>query len=145
MLGRHCKAFVNTGTFASPTWVPISRFRDLTRPDSRAKAQNGDRGSDFDSTITGRRTVGVTGELRYVPGDDASDALKEAYDANTPVDMCFIDAPGTPGSHGQRGDFLISKWERAEPLDGAVMINADFDLTNVGGHGDLSSYTLPGA
>lgn len=144
MQGRHCKAFVNTGTQAVPVWKEIKRFRDLNRPDSRAKSENGDRGSDFESKINGRRSVGVTGELRHAPGDEASEFLYAAYQANTPVDLCFIDAPGASGDDGKRGDFTIGKWERTEPLEGAVMVSVEFDLTNTGeAEGDYTDYTLP--
>jgi hypothetical protein len=29
-LGRNCKAYYNTGSYASPTWVEITLVRDLT-------------------------------------------------------------------------------------------------------------------
>lgn len=125
IVGFNGKAYYNSGSYASPTWVLWSNVGDIDVTDERTKIEIAIRaGNGFKFTAPGLRDIGYSGKSLYDPGDTTQTALKTAYDDGTAKEFLFLDqAQATAGSAGLRALMAITKFARPEPIDGVMMID----------------------
>jgi len=125
--GCAAKAYYNTGTNASPTWVEIPMAKDVTINIESSDLDSTTRESEcWKMSAQGLRTFSADMQLLYKPGTTAYDALRAAYLAKTPQEYAFMDgAIATTGSEGFRVYGEIFSFGQEQGLD-ALLTN---DLT----------------
>ena len=145
MRGLKCKLYYDSASnHASPTWTALNKVRDVDIPDSRTMGDSSTREEDIASETPGLRKISCSTDLIFKEGDSTIEDLQDAYDNGTILDLFFANEPGGVGSTGRRGDFYVSKWDRKEPMEGAVMVSIAFSRTADGGH-TYGAYTYPGS
>jgi hypothetical protein len=142
-MGNDCILYVNTGTYASPTWVALSLAKDITVNDSRAEGDSTVRGYDLTSVTPGMRTLQVAGEIKYDPADAGFDALYDAYvaDPQAVVGFLLLDGPvATAGKKGKRFDAYVTQFGDNEPLNQVKTVPFTLSATTDAAHG-VEAYT----
>lgn len=125
--GHQCHMYINSATYATPTWVELALARDSTLADTRAKIEAAARDSDFIRYVYGLRDVGIDVELIWEPSNAAFTLVQAAYQAGTSIDMAVMDGDITvEGSCGVRADWGVEDLSRPEPLQGLVVASAKF-------------------
>lgn len=127
--GHETYEYLNTGTYASPTWVRIGRIEDVDLPSNRSA--NGYKIKDRDDVlyISGRRDRAVAFKYRRIKGTDpVYAALKAAHDAGNAgcVDFMELDGPAaTVGSKGTRGPYLVPKFDESRKDESIVEVDVE--------------------
>ena len=146
MMGFKCVWYINTasgaGAYASPVWTPVTLAKDVTCSRSRAEADASCRDGDQESASVGQMKIGFSTEILKKPGNAAFDAIAAAFDAGTPLDCFFADAPGGAGAVGKRGDFYLTNFEEKQALKERVVVSVSGVRTGDNGHA-YQSYTYP--
>jgi hypothetical protein len=120
--GNAGKLYRNSATYATPTFVEVANIRDMSIDDARAEADLSARGDDISVFLAGKRTVGVQLEMVYDDTDTGYDALRDAYEGNTVIELWIADGPAaTTGSTGPRGWWIVSSLSRAIPFEDGMM------------------------
>jgi hypothetical protein len=121
-----CKAVRNTGSHGSPVWNEMPGVKDVTVPLSWVKADASSRASRIRMSEPTLADWDFTLSMVHDPADADLEALRDAHNNRTSIDMAFLDGPAaTPGSQGPRASFKVFKFERAEPLEGIAMVNIE--------------------
>lgn len=110
--------YLNTGTYASPTWARISRVEDVDLPDERETGELRIKGSDDVKTLVGPRKRSIAFRYKYKKGTDAIfTALQTAYTNKSIVDYMALDgAADVDGSKGHRGPYKVTKFSQSRPM-----------------------------
>lgn len=122
-LGLDCKLYRNTASWASPTWdlvdcvdVTVNLDRNAVAAPSRASAWN--------KYLPGLKNMSLDVKLNADPADTDQAALQAAYEAGTVIGMAVADgAIATSGTKYLKGDYIVTKFQRGEPLEGVVPID----------------------
>ena len=113
VMNYQCKAYRNTGTYGTPTWVLFDNMGSVKINDERGEVEIPLRSEGvFEGFIAGRRKLTLEWDMLYNPADTSQTLFRAAYDAETQVgiDLAFMDqAIATAGSAGPRGTFIFSK------------------------------------
>ena len=130
-MGFNGKAYYNTGTYGSPTWVLISNVGDIKVTDEMTETEIGLRVmGGFAITVNGLRKIGFEFDMLYDPADSVQSAFRTKYAARTATEFLFLDQiQATTDSAGFRGTCLITKFARQEELDKAMMVNVSIKPT----------------
>lgn len=145
VLGLAGKAYYNSGTYGSPTWVLVANVGDIKVSDAREENEIKLRNQGgFVVTVAGLRKVSYEWSSVYDPGDTVQTAFRTAYNANPPtaLEMLILDGPqGTAGSSGIRATMAITKFPRQEELSNAMM--QEFGVTPTYAANAPAAYTAP--
>ena len=141
LVGIDCKLYVNTGTYASPTWVEVVDAKDVTMNDTRAEGDSSVRGYDMASVTPGQRTVQITFDMRYDNDASAYEAIKTAYDARTVLGVLVSDGPrATVGVEGFRLDTYVTSMTKNEPMNDVKTVSIVLSGTTDNGK-EIEGYT----
>lgn len=144
IIGLDCKLYRNTGTYGSPVWNEVPIVRDLTLTRTKGEADVSNRGSRYKKRKSTLIDAGFTTEMVWDTDSDDFVAFQEAFDNDEPIELLVLDGPvTTPGSQGLRGEFDVFKFDRKEPLEGAVMVDIDCKPT-YSSTSEPTWYTVPG-
>ena len=146
--GIECKAYRNTATWATPTWVEVDNIRDVNITHDVNMAEFKTRGN---STIRNKETTtvrGVTFQMEHDPATAANDAnfeaLSDAIYAGTEIEMAFMNgAIATSDNQGVRGVWLVKKMDVAEPLEDAQLYDVELVPAVVDGGNAVQWYEVP--
>lgn len=117
VLGVECKAYRNSGTYASPTWDEMISLRDVTLTFDSVSVDASVRASgSWELIKVAFLKAEVELEFLYSAGDADREALITAYLAKTSLDLLFLDGEEGSTNKGLRAHFAITKWTREEPL-----------------------------
>lgn len=143
IIGLNGKAYYNSGTYGSPTWVLTSNVGDISVTDEmntssiNVRSQGG-----IEVVVAGTRKWSAEFSMVYDPGDSAQTALRTAYGARTKQDFLLLDqAQGTTGSAGIRCLGLVTKFARQEKISEAMMVDVKIEPTYDNTNTPLSAYT----
>lgn len=143
VVGLNAKAYYNSGTYGSPTWVLTSNVGDVNVTDEmnttsiQVRSQGG-----FEVEVAGLRKVAFEFSMVYDQGDSAQTALRSAYAARTKTDFLFLDqAQATSGSSGLRVLGLLTKFARQEKINEALMVDVRIAPTYDSTNAPVSAYT----
>lgn len=120
-LNAHC--YRNTGTYGSPTWVECKSIQEVTLKADKDKADAPSRNySGFKAYLSGMKDVGLGLKLTWDTTLGEFSAFQSAFFNNTTIDMLALDGVVTPssGSQGLRAVMEVFKFDRTEPLSGAL-------------------------
>lgn len=139
-LGINCVGYRNSAAlgsgYATPTFNELGGVQDLKINQSKNKYKcttRAEKGMEVEETTTTQITV--TGKMRIPelaattgnPDYDDLAAFRTAWNANSVLDLMFLDGGSTTnGSQGIRGFFKISKWDEDQSNDVATFM--DFEL-----------------
>lgn len=126
-IGYESSLYVNSGTYASPTWTEVALARDVTQPDtinrvdvtSKLSARLGYIAEDYGLAQAGfafDMLVPAAGET-----DTAYTTIETARKARTPVDMLAVEGGtlATDGLTATRIVCAIFGGEKSDPLQDA--------------------------
>lgn len=121
-IGLECKAYRNTGTYASPTWVECVNVKDVTLNLEKGEADISRRGSggwkDRKGTL---KDASVDLGLIWVAAATDCLAFRDGFMSGTPIEMAFASGDITePGTEYFRCLYEVFKFTREEPLEDAV-------------------------
>lgn len=123
-LGRERKLYVNTGTFASPTWVLCGRIENVTRPRSQATTEHDFRESTHTKTVAGNVKMGLEFEYFERPDgaiDPVLNKLVACAETGANVHVAVVDRPiATSGVTGIQGIYCISDSPVEEPTNDRI-------------------------
>ena len=125
-IGLDCKAYYNTATNASPTWVEITRVKDLDLElGSKAAGALTSRSSNFEKFASGLRTLSVNFGYDFIGGTDTVYlALNAAWLAGTVTQYAFFDgAIATAGRQGLRMYGVITSLNMSQPLEDGLTVD----------------------
>lgn len=135
--GINCKAYYNSGTYGSPTWVELSIINDLQENSKTMTADSNSRATFINLK------VGVSGDLSWTgtikrDGSAAHLVVYRAMKAKTVLDLLILDGPNTTnGVMGHRADCLVidtsNNQGRSERLYDSIEI-VPTDSTNLPKH-----------
>lgn len=124
-IGLNCVLAYNTGTHASPTWVTISRAKDVNIPLTRNEATISSRDSVYSYTKSGLLNVSIEFGYNYKRG---SDSVWTALQANavaadpTPIEFWAGDDLITlVGAKGRRFYGNVTEFSQDQPLEDGVV------------------------
>lgn len=124
ILGKDCKVFNNSGTWASPTWDEFTNVEVAGSSIEAAEAEFKNRGLQFSQSAGGILTASIDLTLTHFAGTDADyELLRDAIvvDPKTLLDMFIADGPSaTSKTQGLRGYFTVLNMGRDEPLEDGV-------------------------
>lgn len=123
-IGKNCVLAYNTGTHASPTWVTISRAKDVSVPFSRNEGTISSRASAFEFTKAGLIKTGIEFGYNYKRGTDSVwTALQAAAIAADPTPIEFWagdDDITLVGAKGVRFYGVVTGFDQDQPLEDGV-------------------------
>ena len=145
--GGLLKMYYNSGTYASPTWVVIDLARDVTLTLGKGEGDGSVRAVDWELVVAGLKTLELSFDIRYEPGETQYDDLRDAFHGDTVQDFAVMGGDiGTIGSEGVRFPGLVTNFARNEPLNdtstSSVTVKPSIDptdLTNVPEKYEISS------
>src|SRR5262245_45725224 len=127
VLGKDCKAYYNTGTFATPTWSVIDNVSTL-KSDMKSDTGEGTRRASgrfkqFAATLI---DLVISWKMLWDLTDAAFLALWNAFKAGTEVDMIFLDGVVNTGVHqGPRISAALSNFGRSEDEKGILTVDVE--------------------
>lgn len=124
-LGLDARLYLNSGTYASPTWSGLNNVRDLTLNLETGEADVSTRGNEgWRATVSTLKDASLEFELVIDPEDSGFTSIVNAFLQNEPVEFVVLDGPisgeGSVGSQGLRATFRIASFSRNEALEEAV-------------------------
>ncbi len=158
--GRNRAAYINTGTYATPVWVQMSRISGVQRPQSRATSDRKYRGSKNVKTITGYLQYGFTFKYHVksakLATDTVSALLQASLESETVLDVAFLNqrivqATGTftagANAVGVRGPVVVSKFDISEEDEEGVAFDVELkeveDEQPAGTDFSIGAFTIP--
>src|SRR5262245_37856757 len=129
LVGLDMKAYFNSASYATPTWVLIATCRDVTLDMSRGTADLSRRGSTWRRNRGTLKEGTVSMEIIYDTADAAYDKLSAAFLAGTIVDITLADGtlPTGPAEYF-RSEYEVTGFSRNEPLEDAVTISVELTI-----------------
>ena len=122
-----CKAYYNSGTYASPTWNLLSNMGEVSPTDEFQDVDiplrvNG----GFSAGVPGFRNIAFAWKMLFKLDDTAQAGLRTKARARTPTEFAFLDqAVATVGAVGIRGTFYMKKFNRAEEDGKPCMVEVE--------------------
>ena len=107
-------------------------IRDLTVAISVNEVAVKNKGSEWEKCLRGLKTLPLDLEGDWSPGDPAFDALQEAFfadDEEGEVEVEILDAAKDKNGKGFKGKFIVTKFERSEPVEDVMGVSASFRLS----------------
>ncbi len=127
--GAEMYGYYNSNTWASPTWVLLDQIVDLNKTRSRNKIEVKNRASTFKRFLAGLKEYGITFGLTRDDANTAQTALDAAYEAATLTSFAFANGPiATTGTKYVKAEFIVTKFDDHEPLEGGTMIDVELSL-----------------
>jgi len=117
-LGRRGKLYVNSASYASPTWVEITLARDVsdnketTTVDADCRAMG-----DWEAELAVSKKMSIDFDMIHDTTNSAWSIISTAYHALSTVDILMLNGPRTTsGSKGMRAVCTVKKFAKSEPL-----------------------------
>jgi hypothetical protein len=142
VLGMDAKIYQGPAGSDLSAMTEMSNVKDVTSTMETGSA-------DISSRATGRwkgkapaqTECKVEYEMNWLPGDAGFEAVKTAFLTHQPLELCALDGPReVSGSQGVKGRFVITTFNRKEPLAEAITVSVTAELAAPDGTG---WYTAP--
>ena len=129
ILGMNGKLYFST-TLMSSTTPPVSptligNVTDVNVNLSTGEADITTRSNGgWRATVPTLREMTIDFEMQWKPGDEAFEAIKDAYLANGEICIVCLDKTiATAGAQGPAGNFVVTNFARSEPLEEAMKVS----------------------
>jgi hypothetical protein len=123
-LGKDAKLYYNTGTYGSPTWNEVTQVRNVTLSLTTSEADVTTRSNSGWRAMAPVLKDGSLGfDMVYDNTDTDYEKFRDAFHNQTLVELLIVDgAYNVSGNEGVRGSFMVSKFDRKEELENAIII-----------------------
>jgi len=123
--GRECMLCINTGTYASPTWLPVTIAKDVTVSRSVDKLEDNCRSAGaYKQYVVGTIDLSVDLEVCHRNLDDRWMDIESAIENGTTLDIMVLDgdhdATNIPTGQSAKGIRMVCnvfECENAQPLE----------------------------
>lgn len=142
--GYECILYYNSGTNASPTWVPMPMVTDLSESESLTKIDVSARYSNRKKYFAGQADGSVSFGYMYRKGatDTVFTFLQTSKDARTAVQFAVADGPiATIGTEYSKDYYQITKFDKKQDLDGVMTFDVELSPTPYWDAGSLVDYS----
>lgn len=120
-IGFNAGLYVNTGPYASPTWLEVTVVGACNLDSSYNEAEAGTRESRVVLAETGRVVLGVSGQIRVQHDNAAYEILRDAHVQDEPVDVMALNGKSNVnGSHGSRFWGKVFAFGEDQSLDNVI-------------------------
>lgn len=121
-VGVRARAYRNTGTYGSPTWVAMGLVKDVTPSMPWDWVEAGARETNAKLYAKARADLGVQFTMRADDLDAAYNAVADAAASQTAtIDIMFLNAAITKeGCRGFRTEWLINLTGEPQEIDGSI-------------------------
>lgn len=151
--GIDCKAYRNSASWATPTFVEVSNIRDVNLPDEWSTAEFKTRGNRIVRHKRTLRNRSVTLQMEHDPSVAANDANFEVftdamYDTSGDagdgtIELLFLNgSSATSDNQGVRGVWLITKMDEGQPLEDAQLWDIELKPAVVDGGNAVQWYEV---
>lgn len=124
VVGNDAGAYYNSATYATPTWVEMTRLSNVSINLDKNIADVLTRATKWTLSAPGSKTLAVEGTYLHKPGnsDTVFDTLQDMFWNDTIQDMFFSDDGGTPNTNdvGVRAHFMCSSLSQEQQNDNVV-------------------------
>ena len=121
LIGLSCKLFINTGTYAVPTWTEVTIARDVALNLEATEAEASSRASTWKEYMVGLKDAGIEFDILYEGADTNYVLLRDAFLDGTDIELLVFDgASVTVGNQGLRATCKITGFGRSESMEEAV-------------------------
>ena len=128
-VGIKGQMYCNSGSYSSPAWNRYKAARDVTMAVSRNEVAVKNKGSLWIKYLSGLRDALLDFEADWEPGDPVFDALQSAFWTEAPLDFLLLDGGiKKAGAQGLRAGFIVTKFERSEPLEDVMSVSVSLRL-----------------
>lgn len=130
--GFECVMSYNSGTDASPAWVPMPMVRSLSETESYTKIDISTRASANKKYFAGQADVSVSFDYLYRKGetDTVFTFLQTSKDARAAVQFAIADGPiATSGTEYSKDFYQITKFDKKQDLDGVMIFDIELSPT----------------
>ena len=144
-----CKTYRNSGSWGTPTGVEVDDIRDLTLQGEWSTAEFKKRAYQDTLEKPTTRKRGAEGVFEHAPGiatSDANyDAFRDAFLNREQLELFILNGDiSTTGNEGLHAHFYVTKWERTETLEDAVVHNFTLVLASDHASGEAPEwYEVP--
>jgi hypothetical protein len=122
--------YLNTATFASPTWVAVSLVGDVTVTPAWDMGEANTRGNRLKQKVKTMLDITVSAKVRADDADTSYDTLWEAAHNDTVLNMLVLDGPLTKqGARGYWMDFQVAKSSQDQSLGSVIFTEFEFTPT----------------
>ena len=120
-LGINSAAYLNTGTFGSPTWTLITCISDWSVKPTWKEADGSTRGSRLELSVKTMLGLQISGKIRADSGDTNWVTIMAALLSDSPLDILILNGLKTVnGSIGYRCDFQMYDGSEDQGLNAVV-------------------------
>lgn len=129
--GLDCDFMINTGTYASATWVEVGAVVNVTIDDELTEVDASRRSSGgWREMVTTLRDMTVNVDVIKDIDDPGFLALFAAATDKTPIEIAIVDGDNTvDGTDYVNFMSIITQWNKPQELEGVVQIAAVFRPT----------------
>ena len=123
------QTYYNSGTRTTPVWNRARLLRDFTLPISTNEIPVKNKGSQWIKYLRGLLDVAIDAEADWEPGNPLFEALKTSFFTESIVEIAILDGGiKQAGAQGVRAGFIVTKFERGEPLEDVMTLNFSLRL-----------------
>jgi len=133
-VGIDCRMFRNTGAWDTPTLVDVDNIRDVTKSQEWATAEFKTRAKKHVRKKRTLLTRALEFQLEHNPDEATNnanfEAVRDAFEDREAIfELYVLDGDvAVTGNQGLHAEFIVTKFERAEPLEDAVIYDVSLDL-----------------
>jgi len=149
-IGINCKAYYNSATWDSPTWVEIKCIENWMANFAWDKQASDSRASFIKTTVKTMAALSYSGRLKEPKAgytDAAYDAMMESLlGADSPLDMLILNASNeTEGAEGFRGYFHIYSGNEDQGLGSRLYKDVELEPADPAEADEQIKYAVVGA
>jgi len=130
-LGLDAKLYLNTASYATPTWSEVKNCKDLTLGLESSEADVTTRESGgWKAVVAALKEATIEFQMVYDPGDTNWEAIRDAWLEKTPLEFAVMDGGiTTNGSQGLRAAMAVLKFSESQNLEEALMTDVSIKPT----------------
>ena len=129
-VGIKGQTYANTGSYSAPVWNRYKAARDLTVAVSANEVAVKNKGSIFVKYLSGLKDTPLDFEADWEPNEPVFDMLQQCFWTQDPIDFLILDGGiKKVGAQGLRGGFIVTKFERSEPVEDVMSVSVSLRLS----------------
>jgi hypothetical protein len=122
--GLDCNFYLNSATYATPTWGAVDNVREVNMSGDTGEADASRRGSGgWKEYLTTLKDATLEVQMVYENGDTDMEAFRDAWLNRTSVDVWAADGVVADPADGLRMVAVVTGFSRPEPLEDTVVVD----------------------
>ena len=144
VIGHDCKIYVNTASWASPTWAEVTIAINVKLSDPTNLVEKMTRGSDFKKYRPGLRDPSLEMDIDNIPGDANFVLIQAAKTGRTPIEFAIMDGDITvSATAGFRGVWEVENFEQDQQQEAHASWSATFKPSCDDGGNEFVEFVTP--